>query len=154
MHMKRMKYFSVYLLAPDGICVFSRGGSDLLFSGFRVFCVSFRCWSCSLSPITAILIRKQRSHGEEQPDLRLDTVSRCSRSGWDAVSIFFTLSPNTPVRFRLKFFGRIFAMGLMCGVMGINIGHELGHRPERINQLLGEIVALDFTEHAFSALSQ
>lgn len=40
------------------------------------------------------------------------------------------------------FFGRTLAMGLLCGVLGINIGHELGHRPERIDQFLGEILLL------------
>jgi alkane 1-monooxygenase len=34
------------------------------------------------------------------------------------------------------------AMGLMCGVMGINIGHELGHRTSRREQFLGEILLL------------
>ena len=38
--------------------------------------------------------------------------------------------------------GRIHAMGLMCGVIGINIGHELGHRNNRLDELLGEILLL------------
>jgi alkane 1-monooxygenase len=38
--------------------------------------------------------------------------------------------------------GRISAMGLMCGVIGINIGHELGHRNNRIDEFLGEILLL------------
>lgn len=38
--------------------------------------------------------------------------------------------------------GRVHAMGLMCGVVGINIGHELGHRNNRLDELLGEILLL------------
>lgn len=38
--------------------------------------------------------------------------------------------------------GRVHAMGLMCGVIGINIGHELGHRNNRLDELLGEILLL------------
>ena len=38
--------------------------------------------------------------------------------------------------------GRIFAMGLMCGVIGINVGHELGHRNNRIDKFWGEILLL------------
>ncbi len=38
--------------------------------------------------------------------------------------------------------GRIAAMGLMCGVIGINIGHELGHRNNRFDQFLGEVLLL------------
>jgi len=38
--------------------------------------------------------------------------------------------------------GRIFGMGIMCSVIGINVGHELGHRPHRGDQLIGEILLL------------
>ncbi len=38
--------------------------------------------------------------------------------------------------------GRVFSMGLMCGVLGINIGHELGHRNNRFDELIGEILLL------------
>lgn len=38
--------------------------------------------------------------------------------------------------------GRITAMGLMCGVIGINVGHELGHRNNRFDEFLGEILLL------------
>ncbi|QOD60412.1 alkane 1-monooxygenase [Polaribacter haliotis] len=38
--------------------------------------------------------------------------------------------------------GRIFGMGIMCGVIGINVGHELGHRNNRFDELIGEILLL------------
>lgn len=38
--------------------------------------------------------------------------------------------------------GRIHAMGLMCGVIGINVGHELGHRNNRVDEFLGELLLL------------
>ncbi|MDA9339495.1 alkane 1-monooxygenase [Polaribacter sp.] len=38
--------------------------------------------------------------------------------------------------------GRIFGMGIMCGVIGINVGHELGHRKSRIDQFIGETLLL------------
>ncbi len=38
--------------------------------------------------------------------------------------------------------GRITAMGLMCGAIGINVGHELGHRNNRFDEFLGEILLL------------
>jgi len=41
-----------------------------------------------------------------------------------------------------EFWTRTFAMGLMCGVLGINAGHELGHRHNRVEQFLGEILLL------------
>ena len=41
-----------------------------------------------------------------------------------------------------EFFGRISAMGLMCGAIGLNVGHELGHRNNRFDEFLGEILLL------------
>ena len=36
--------------------------------------------------------------------------------------------------------GQISAMGLMCGVFGINVAHELGHRTDRFNQFLAKVM--------------
>jgi len=38
--------------------------------------------------------------------------------------------------------GRIFGMGIMCGVIGINVGHELGHRNNRFDEFIGEVLLL------------
>ena len=38
--------------------------------------------------------------------------------------------------------GRVFGMGIMCGVIGINVGHELGHRNNRFDEFIGEILLL------------
>jgi len=49
--------------------------------------------------------------------------------------------------------GRIFAMGILCGVFGINVGHELGHRVNKFEQNLAKALLLTslymhfFTEH-------
>ena len=42
----------------------------------------------------------------------------------------------------LDFFGKVTAMGLMCGVIGINVGHELGHRNNKLDEFLGELLLL------------
>ena len=54
---------------------------------------------------------------------------------------FLFIINNTPFG-TLEFVGRITAMGFMCGVIGINVGHELGHRSQRWEQFLGEILLL------------
>ena len=36
--------------------------------------------------------------------------------------------------------GRIISMGLMCGVFGINVAHELGHRTDRFHQFLSKVM--------------
>jgi len=53
----------------------------------------------------------------------------------------------------LELTGRIWVMGLLCGVFGINVGHELGHRVNRFEQFLAKALLLTslymhfFTEH-------
>lgn len=49
--------------------------------------------------------------------------------------------------------GKTFSMGLLCGVMGINVGHELGHRSNKPEQFLAKILLMSslymhfFIEH-------
>ncbi len=49
--------------------------------------------------------------------------------------------------------GRIWVMGLLCGIFGINVGHELGHRVNKFEQTLAKALLLTslymhfFTEH-------
>lgn len=45
--------------------------------------------------------------------------------------------------------GRAVSMGIMCGVIGINVGHELGHRPGRLEQFFGELLLLSSLENHF-----
>ena len=54
---------------------------------------------------------------------------------------FLVVMQTTPFG-SLEYVSRIVAMGLMCGIMGINVGHELGHRHHRGEQFLGEILLL------------
>lgn len=49
--------------------------------------------------------------------------------------------------------GRIFSMGVLCGVLGINVAHELGHRQKVSEQLLAKMLLITscyghfFVEH-------
>lgn len=45
--------------------------------------------------------------------------------------------------------GRIIGMGLMCGVIGINVGHELGHRLNKFENLFGDLLMLTSLENHF-----
>jgi alkane 1-monooxygenase len=40
----------------------------------------------------------------------------------------------------LELVGRTSAMGIMCGVIGINVGHELGHRRKKWEQRLAQLL--------------
>ncbi|MBL4604193.1 MAG: alkane 1-monooxygenase [Flavobacteriaceae bacterium] len=56
--------------------------------------------------------------------------------------LYFFYVIQDPILTNLDFAGRISSMGLMCGVIGINLGHELGHRNNRVDEFLGEILLL------------
>lgn len=57
------------------------------------------------------------------------------------IMLFFEviLEPNLATS---DLIGRIIGMGLMCGITGINVGHELGHRNNRFDEFLGETLLL------------
>ncbi len=56
-----------------------------------------------------------------------------------------SIATYTPV----EYVGLTLSMGLMCGVFGINIAHELGHRTNKFEQLLAEILLLTSLEMHF-----
>lgn len=62
------------------------------------------------------------------------------------IYFFFTISKTTAT---LDLTGKIVSMGIMCGVIGINLGHELGHRLSKVEQLIGEVLLLSSLENHF-----
>ena len=143
--MKRVKYFSVYLLPLTAYVSFNGEGLTSFFH-VVVFFV--------LVPLLELFLKPDHSNFDQETALLEKNSQVYDWILYLAVPVqigmliyFFNVIGSTPYD-SLEFYGRIFAMGLMCGVMGINIGHELGHRPERINQLLGEILILtSFNTH-------
>jgi alkane 1-monooxygenase len=59
-----------------------------------------------------------------------------------ALLFYFLYNISSTTFLSVDYFGKISAMGLSCGILGINIGHELGHRNSRFFQLLGELSLL------------
>ena len=55
--------------------------------------------------------------------------------------VFFLYSMQESLTITEKI-GRISSMGIMCGVFGINLGHELGHRLNKTEKFLGELMLL------------
>ncbi len=55
---------------------------------------------------------------------------------------FFLESMQQPGLAILDKVGRISGMGMLCGVMGINVAHELGHRTKKGEQFMAKILLL------------
>ncbi|MEY3085622.1 MAG: hypothetical protein RL037_1802 [Bacteroidota bacterium] len=63
--------------------------------------------------------------------------------------IFYFLMNVSSWQEPIEISGRIGAMSAMCGIIGINIGHELGHRTKRWEQLIGEGLFFTSLENHF-----
>ena len=65
---------------------------------------------------------------------------------------YFLFIMQTPVD-TLTSIGRVTSLGVLCGVFGINVAHELGHRKQKLSQLLSKTLLLSslymhfFIEH-------
>ena len=56
--------------------------------------------------------------------------------------VMFLFRMAEPGLTTIELIGRISAMGLLCGVLGINVAHELGHRSDKTEQLLAKSLLL------------
>ncbi|PCJ82280.1 MAG: alkane 1-monooxygenase [Bacteroidetes bacterium] len=54
--------------------------------------------------------------------------------------VWFLLTISNPELSATTFYGRIASMGVLCGVTGINVAHELGHRTSKISQFIAKIL--------------
>ncbi len=66
---------------------------------------------------------------------------------------FFNI--QTVEAFGVSWWGRTISMGMMCGVLGINVAHELGHRRSKAEQRLSKVLLMTslyphfFIEHNY-----
>lgn len=57
-----------------------------------------------------------------------------------AALFIFLKQITEPGLFWWETLGRIMCMGLLCGTFGINVGHELGHRKNKVEQSLAKML--------------
>ena len=55
---------------------------------------------------------------------------------------WFIFSMQEPGISTWTYLGRITSLGLLCGIMGINVAHELGHRRQRYSQIMAKALLL------------
>lgn len=70
-----------------------------------------------------------------------------------AVLVYFLIQVNEQGLAGYEIAGRIISMGICCGVIGINVGHELGHRVNKTEQRMAQLLLMSslymhfFIEH-------
>ena len=137
--MKRLKYLFVYTIPVTVLIAFTLNGIWTFLPLFVFF---------GIVPLIELLVPPDRENMERKiaEDEKNNTIYDYILYGTLPIQVgfliyFFYVIGETPYG-SLEYVGRITAMGFMCGVIGINVGHELGHRHARWEQFLGEILLL------------
>ncbi|MFM6935271.1 MAG: alkane 1-monooxygenase [Flavobacteriales bacterium] len=143
--MKKLKYLSVFSLP---ICVWISFNQ----TGLLVFLPAIVYFGAI--PFLELVLKMDPSNlSEQEKELAKKdpfyTVLLCAMLPiqWGFLVFFFTHIEEAPSTMVLV--GRILSMGIMSGVIGINIGHELGHRSNRFERWIGELLLLSSLENHF-----
>lgn len=137
--MKRLKYLFVFILPLGVYFAFNRQG----WSTFSPIIFTF-----VLIPVLELFLKPDKENFDQETMLKEKKSRIYDWILYLSVPIqllmlvsFLFVMELTPIN-SVSYVGKVFAMGLLCGVLGINIGHELGHRPSRWTQFLGELLLL------------
>lgn len=137
--MQRLKYLLVHLLPLSTLHAFNTTGwQTFLPMGLFFFIVpAFEL----ILPVDAANF-EEKIAADKKNEKIYDWLLYLAVPVQVGVLIYFLFIIQATPFGTLEFWNRTIAMGLMCGVMGINVGHELGHRHNRVEQFLGEILLL------------
>lgn len=137
--MKRLKYLFVYTIPVTVFIAFNLEGMWTFFTILVFF---------GLVPLLELMVPPDRANMNKKlaDDEKNQKLYDYILYGTLPLQLgfliyFFFIIADTPFG-SLEYVGRITAMGFMCGTIGINVGHELGHRHARWEQFMGEILLL------------
>jgi len=105
-------------------------------------------WAYVLIPFVELFLtpdEKNMEAAEEEvakADQRYDLVLYAVPVLLYASLIIFLVSLRATDLTWIDYVGRIMSMGLLCGVFGINVGHELGHRANKTEQAVAKSLLL------------
>lgn len=137
--MKRLKYLFVFILPLGVYFSFNRQGLSTFNPIFFTFIVI---------PLIELFLRPDKRNFDKES---LEKEKKSKVYDWILylavpvqllmlISFLFVIE-LTPFM-SVSFFGKVLSMGLLCSVLGINIGHELGHRSSKVEQFFGELLLL------------
>ena len=137
--MKALKYFSIFIVPVVIYISFSRDGW-LTFTAPIVF--------YGLVPLLEFFIKPNKvnfTKDEEkiEKENKLYTYLLYATIPIQIIFLgYFLNTINDPNLTTLEISGKIFSMGILSTIIGINVGHELGHRNNKLDEFLGEILLL------------
>ena len=135
MKMKALKYLTAYILPASAVVSFTSEG----WLTFLPLIIAF-----GLIPGLELLIRPDNSNiSEMEEELRkkdrlYDWVIYLVMPLQWLMLLWYLLSIDQVAFLSVSWWGRTIGMGLLCGVMGINVAHELGHRRTAFEKFLAK----------------
>ncbi len=139
MQFRAFKYLSPVILFVLALLSF-------LGKGWVTFLPMF--WSYLLIPVAELFIRPNETNMDEaeeaiaRADNKYDYMLYLVPLAMYASLLIFLFSLQQPGLSWVEYAGRISSMGLLCGVFGINVAHELGHRVSAFEQFLAKSLLL------------
>ncbi|WP_010178519.1 alkane 1-monooxygenase [Aquimarina agarilytica] len=143
---RSLKYFFVYLLPVTVYYSFNVSGIQTFMPLF-VFFGGVPLLELFLKPNMVNL--EKEVEAKEKNKLIYDLILYVALPVQIVFLIYFFNSIQHVPFGTVDFYGKVTAMGLMCGVLGINVGHELGHRRSRLKQFVGELLLLSSLDTHF-----
>jgi len=143
--MKKLKYLTIYLL-PFTVALSFTMNDWWTYLPLVVFFILIPLAELVVKPDARNLDENERAIAADDPfyDWLLYSMVPLQFG----FLIWFLMTFQT-AQSNLELTGRTISMAIMCGVIGINIGHELGHRVHRGEQFLGELLLLTSLENHF-----
>jgi alkane 1-monooxygenase len=99
-------------------------------------------------PLLELFLKKDSTNPEKEEEQRRQSDPIYDWILYLAVPIqytfllFFLFSVSQPDLMPFETTGRVLGMGVLCGILGINVAHELGHRHSALEQIMAKALLL------------
>ena len=143
--MRKLKYLSIFSL-PLVVYISFNSHGIFTFLSVILFFGLVPLLELAFKPDERNLTEQERILAENDPYYDILLYLMLPIQWGFMVYFFYNISQTTN---SLEIIGKIVSMGIMCGAIGINLGHELGHRTNRFEQLVGEALLLSSLENHF-----
>jgi alkane 1-monooxygenase len=143
--MRKLKYLNPLILASTAYISFTNYGIWTYFPLFFAFVII---------PLVELFFKPNSKNLSEEEKLiaKKDPYFNWVLYAVVPIQIGFVILFLNVIQEELSTFdliGRISSLGVLCGILGINVGHELGHRTNRLEHFLAEILLLTSLETHF-----
>lgn len=137
--MAKLKYLSIFLFFAAGFISLNSEGIGTFILPFEAFLL-VPLVELFLKPSASNLSKTQESLAKK--DFFYDFLLYLVVPFQVGFLIWFCYSLDPENDSTLEIIGKTWSMGIACGVLGINVGHELGHRNTAAEKFMAKILLL------------